>query len=405
MKILLINQTFYPDTSAVSQQLTDLVCRLTAKCHEVTVLTGNHKYEDPSVKLPKRESHHGAQVIRIPYSACGRLTKLRRFIDFITFHLSLLGRILVLPKQDCVISMTLPPFVGLWGGMLRRFKQTPHIHWGMDLNPDEAFASGWLKEKSLWGRFFANLTGWIFGHCDKIVALDRFMEHRIIERYGITPEKIRVIPPWAHDDCIAGIEHKDNPFRKEYSLGDKFVVMYSGNHSICHSLDTLLESALRLQASSNIIFVFIGGGVRAQQVKDFKLTHGLKNILQIPTQPMENLSQSLSAADLHVTVMGNDYVGIVHPCKIYGILSTGRPFLYIGPAQSPTGDLIKKEQVGYQAEHGDVNKTISVIECVRSLNAAEKEIIRQKSLTVKDTYFSQALLSAELIGVIETINE
>ena len=41
--------------------------------------------------------------------------------------------------------------------------------------------------------------------------------------------------PWRYD--LPGRER----FRSANGLAEKFVVMYSGNHSPCHSLDTLLE--------------------------------------------------------------------------------------------------------------------------------------------------------------------
>ena len=36
---------------------------------------------------------------------------------------------------------------------------------------------------------------------DCIVALDRFMRHRI-QAKGISAEKVMVVPPWSHDDCV-----------------------------------------------------------------------------------------------------------------------------------------------------------------------------------------------------------
>jgi hypothetical protein len=47
----------------------------------------------------------------------------------------------------------------------------------------------------------------------------------------------------------------------------------------------------------------------------------LSTIHCLPYQPLDQLAGSLSAADLHVVVMGNVFVGLVHPCKIYNILS------------------------------------------------------------------------------------
>ena len=44
MKILVVNQFFYPDHSAVSQQLTDLAEDLTAAGEQVSVICGRGAY-------------------------------------------------------------------------------------------------------------------------------------------------------------------------------------------------------------------------------------------------------------------------------------------------------------------------------------------------------------------------
>src|SRR5262249_50960114 len=122
-------------------------------------------------------------------------------------------------------------------------------------------------------------------------------------------------------------------------LEGKFVVMYSGNHSPCHPLDTLLGAALELCAHPRIAFCFVGGGSEFNRVVNWVREHSLHNIVYLPYRPFAELSSSLSAADLHAVVMGNAFVGLVHPCKVYNIRQIGAPFIYIGPAKSPIAEL------------------------------------------------------------------
>src|ERR1700674_3386421 len=77
----------------------------------------------------------------------------------------------------------------------------------------------------------------------------------------------------------------------------------------------------------------------------------LANILCLPYRKMEELSGSLSSADLHTVVMGDPFVGIVHPCKVYNIRALGIPYLYIGPVDSHVTDLAPS----FTAVHGDVD--------------------------------------------------
>jgi hypothetical protein len=46
MKVLLLNQCFYPDVVATSQHLTDLAIELVKSGHQVTVLASRRGYDD-----------------------------------------------------------------------------------------------------------------------------------------------------------------------------------------------------------------------------------------------------------------------------------------------------------------------------------------------------------------------
>jgi glycosyltransferase involved in cell wall biosynthesis len=176
---------------------------------------------------------------------------------------------------------------------------------------------------------------------------------------GVDPDRIAVVPPWSHDDAVVYSAEGREAFRERHGLSDKFVVMYSGNHSPCHPLDTLLGAALELKESEEIAFCFIGGGSEQAKVREFASRHGLGNVKCLPYRRLGELSSSLSAADLHVVVMGDPFVGIVHPCKIYNIMSTGAPVLYIGPERSHITDLGNLNL--FPVRHGDVTSVVSSI--------------------------------------------
>src|ERR1044071_10243245 len=160
------------------------------------------------------------------------------------------------------------------------------------------------------------------------------MKERVLAK-GADGTRVAIVPPWSHDDEVAYSATGREAFRRQHGLVDRFVVMYSGNHSPCHPLDTLLDTARVLHQKSEIVFCFVGGGSEQAKVREA----GLSNVKCLPYQPLKQLSNSLSAADLHVVVMGDEFVGIVHPCKVYNILSIGAPVLYIGPEPSHVTDI------------------------------------------------------------------
>jgi colanic acid biosynthesis glycosyl transferase WcaI len=363
MRVLLLNQCFYPDVVSTAQHLTDLALELADEGHEVTVVASGRGYDSPEKKFARREVWKGVTVMRIPCTGFGKRSRWRRAADFGSFLASCALRVALLPKFDLVVAMTSPPLISVLGALLVKLRGGRFVLWVMDLNPDEAIAAGWLEKRSATARFLEWLLSYSLNRAEKIIVLDRFVKQRIIDK-GVVQEKVLVIPPWSHDDAIS----YDGPgrirFRADHELEDKFVVMYSGNHSPCHPLDTLLDAARALSNNNKIAFCFAGGGSEMKKVKASIRRDKLTNVLCLDYRPLDELAGSLSAADLHVVVMGDPFVGIVHPCKIYNILSIGTPLLYIGPPESHVSDIFSgtnDSKDAFSASHGDVDAVVSHI--------------------------------------------
>jgi hypothetical protein len=242
------------------------------------------------------------------------------------------------------------------------------------------------------------LLGYSLRHAEKIIVLDRFMEQRVLDK-GVSKAKLVVIPPWSHNDLVSYDPSGRLAFRSQHGLVDKFVVMYSGNHSPCHSLDTLLEAARKLENDPAISFCFVGGGSEYDKVKAYAQQHNLRNILCLPYQPLSLLAKSLSAADIHVVVMGNYFTGIVHPCKIYNIVQIGTPVLYIGPPDSHVTDILSRmqdQELICSARHGDVDTVSGHI----AKSAHEKKRERSPSAVEFCSTFSREALLPLMLELI-----
>jgi colanic acid biosynthesis glycosyl transferase WcaI len=384
MKVLLLNQCFYPDVVSTAQHLTDLALELVNKGHEVTVVASSRGYDDPERQFAKREAWKGVTVIRIPCTGFGKKSRWRRVVDFGSYLTNCALRVVLLPKFDLVVAMTSPPLISFLAAMLVRLKGGRFVFWVMDLNPDEAIAAGWLRKRSATARFLDALLSYSLNRAEKIIVLDRFVKQRIADK-GIAEEKVLVIPPWSHDDVISRDEPGRLKFRAAHDLDGKFVVMYSGNHSPCHPLNTLLEAARSLSNKKKIMFCFAGGGSEMGKVKTLVARHNLANVLCLGYQPLSELAGSLSAADMHVVVMGDPFVGIVHPCKIYNILEVGAPVLYIGPVESHVSDIfsrINDREAAFAASHGDVDAVVRhILECAsRTDDGSNRRATRSAAL-------------------------
>ncbi|HSL53876.1 MAG TPA: glycosyltransferase family 4 protein [Pyrinomonadaceae bacterium] len=390
LKVLLLNQCFYPDVVSTAQHLTDLATALSARGHEVTVVTSDRGYDDPTTRFKRRECWNDIDIIRIPSLSFGKQGRWRRAFNFASFLLVCSLRLLILRRFDVVVALTSPPLISFLGALFVKLKGGSFCFWVMDLNPDEAIAAGWLDEKSLTSRVLQRMLNYSFNIAARTVVLDRFMKERVGAK-GIDPARIAIVPPWSHDDHVQYSAAGSEKFRRRHGLLEKFVVMYSGNHSPCHPLDTLLDAAHALKDRSELVFCFIGGGSEQVKVREAAAKHGLMNVRCLPYQPLNELASSLSAADLHVVVMGNEFVGIVHPCKVYNIMSIGAPTLYIGPTPSHVTDIASQQQGRFfLTNHGDVDGVVKAV-----LDATQR---RERQPVIA---FAKHTLLPQLIDVIE----
>ncbi len=364
MKITFLNQAFVPDVVASGQYIADLTSALIEKNHDVTIIASQRAYDEPSKKFPKITRSGRVTVRRVGGTGFGKGARWKRGVDFASVLLATGVEVLLHGGDpDVVISLTSPPNIWFLGALFAKFRRRKFIYWVLDMNPDAAVEAKWLRRGSLAHRLLEWMSRYSLRAADRIVVLDKYMAERVLSK-GISPEKIVVVPPWPYEDKVVFSRAGRQAFRARHALEGKFVVMYSGNHSPCHPLDTVLEVARNLNANARYVFCFIGGGSEKQKVEKFRDIHGLRNIVSLPYEPLSGLSASLSAADLHLVVLGNPFVGTIHPCKIYSILTLGIPFAYIGPKPSHISDILSalgETPYSIQADHGEVWKLESHI--------------------------------------------
>ena len=360
------------------------------------MVSARRAYEHPETLFPAREQWRGVDIIRVFSTRFGKGAKWRRAVDFASFLLCCCARLLTLPRHDVVVALTTPPlisFVGAWRAKLWRAK---FCYWVMDFNPDEAVAAGWLRADSLAARFLERLSRFSLRRAEKIIALDRFMRDRIVAK-KIAAEKVAVIPPWSQDGDVRFDAAGREEFRAMHGLKDKFVVMYSGNHSPVHPLDTVMQAADKLRGVKDVVFAFVGGGSEFARVKKWAV--GNPQVLCLPYQPLDKLSGSLSAAEAHLAVMGNAMLGLVHPCKIYNIFAVNAPVLYIGPTPSHITEIFDRlpDYPWFPVPHGGADILAGHIRRLAAERKGRQHGQPQELLGA----FSKATLVPKMISAIE----
>lgn len=390
-----------PDPASVGQHMHDAASEMARRGWRVVVLASARGYEDPQRHYARREQIDGVEVRRFRWSSFGKTSILKRLIGGSSFLLQATLHALFVGPVDRILVSTSPPMCAIAGVVLRLAKRAPLKFWAMDINPDQLIAVGKISERSFSARIFDWINRAILRRASDVIALDRFMRERL-ERKTAIAGNTAIIPPWPHlDQLDAALPHPSNPFREKHGLVGKFVIMYSGNLSPTHPLTTILEAAKRLAGRPELLFLFVGGGLGRQEIERFVELNRPPNIRLLPYQPLAELRYSLSAADVHLVAMGNEMVGVVHPCKIYGAMAVGRPILLIGPRPCHVSDILDEYDVGWQIEHGDVDQASARIEQILSTNPSALEEKGRRAQQAVAQRFSRRALCGEFCDVLE----
>lgn len=254
MRVLFLNQFFWPDSSATSQLLTDLACGLKDRGHEVYVICSDDTYAaGETVAAPPV---HIERVKTLPF-ARGRIG---RALSYLSFYLLAAVRAFRIPRPDLVVSLTTPPLISLVGTLVKSVRGSRHFIWEMDLYPDVAVDLNYLRAGGATDRVTGKLADYARSHADGILALGECMKQRLVRR-GISADLIFIAENWANSEAI-------QPRTKSEGFGE-LVLLYSGNLGLAHDLDTILGAMKNLKGDPRFRFVFVGGGGLRRELEEF----------------------------------------------------------------------------------------------------------------------------------------
>jgi colanic acid biosynthesis glycosyl transferase WcaI len=398
--LLVLTQVYLPDPASVGQHIADAAEEMVKIGWEVNVLTPNRGYDNNKEKYKNIEIINGVNIKRIPLTSFGKANIFLRVISQISLLTIVLFKCLFVKKPDAILVST--SLVFIVAPILNIIRKIPYLYWIMDLNPDQAISAKILSPKSLSAKLYNLMQKFALKNAHSVVSLDTFMKQRVEVKYNQISNHF-VLPPWPHEDHLVDNTDNDIDFRKMNNWGNKRVLMYSGNHSVVHPLDTFLKASQKFEGDDKLLLAFVGGGLGKKIIDQWIKEKPLSPIDSLPYQPIENLKYSLSSADIHLVSMGNSMAGCVHPCKIYGAMAIGKPILLLGNNDNHISEIINKYDIGWSVEHGDIDAMLNILTYLRDV---EEEVLLQKGNNAKEaisTRYSQKALMNEFCSYIDNI--
>ena len=377
MRLIILNQFFYPDHSATSQLMTDLAESLVERGLEVTALSGRGRYTGGE-RLARRDEYRGVRIERAWATSFGKRSTAGRLADYLSFYLGASWRLLRLPRHDIVMALTTPPLIGLVALAIGRLRRMRVVALVQDVYPDIAVALGRLPARNPMTKLLDSMNRLLLRNSDRIVVLSECMRERVAAK--LNPEdlpRIDVIHNWADGEKIKPRAGGENPFADEHKLAGLFVILFSGNLGHVNEFSTVLEAALQLRERPDVVFLFIGEGAKSGEIKKFCEQHGLENVRLLPYQLRETLPYSLTAAHASLVTLKDGLAGLSMPSKTYGIMAAGRAILFVGDRKSDIARIVEQSGCGEVVAAGDSRRLTEIISAWSSEEAKLAEFGRR----------------------------
>ncbi len=388
-RLTILNQFYAPDISPTAQLAASLAEHRADRGDDVTIVTGRAGYLEGLSPTGQEGAGATLTIQRVWTPELGKSSRSRRLLGYATFLAGSAVRLLRLPPQDLIVSMTTPPFAVV-AAVLHQLAhpRTRIVLWSMDCYPDAAERFEELAPGGAASRWLRALNRWVFRRLDVVVGLDEAMVQLLRSQYapdGARPRFV-VVPNWERLALFPAAEAPVWPRYTHLDVGDRTVVLYLGNTGVGHRFDTVLDAAGTLRDEA--IFVFVGGGARWTELEAEVRRRQLTNVRFETYVPKGDTPAVMAGAHLALITLDERSLGVMSPSKLHANLAAGLPVLYVGPAGSNVDEAIVRHDAGRSLREGDVD---GVIDAVRTLRADAAAPARARR-AFEDAYSDEAVL-------------
>lgn len=381
MKVVLVSEFFYPYKTSTQKILTELAEDFVEYGLEVDVLTTKNAYREEKQDLRKYEIYRGINIKRVFSTEGNRDSKIGRLLNYITFTTSVFFNLLFKKNYDKILFVSNPPLVPFIGYLIKKLRGKNYIYLVHDIYPDVAEKLGVIKKGSIISKVMNYMNKKIYTNAERIIALGKDMKSVIADK-GVDEEKIEIVTNWA-DSRVNYEKEVDKNFYKKYRLENKFNILYTGNISKVHAIDTIVEVAKILKNEEDIMFTFVGDGNRKQDLIKLKEKEDLRNIQLENYMFGEEYNNLLNCANLFITTLQQGIEGLGVPSKTYTYMSVAKPLIAIMSENSEIGSMVNQYNLGKQFNNKEYHKIAEFILELKNSNELYNEIsknVRNKFL-------------------------
>ncbi|WP_238882193.1 glycosyltransferase family 4 protein [Clostridium sp. YIM B02551] len=364
MKVLFLTQYCPPEVGAPQNRIFEFAKGLKRRGHDVTILTAMPNYpkgevfEEYQGKKIVKEEIDGIKIVRTRIYATKSKSFTKRMKNYLSFTFS---SVIDGPKhienQDVVITESPPLFLGWSGYIISKMKKAKFVFNVSDLWPESAVKLGVLNNK-----LFIKMSTWLEEFCYRkaklVTGQTKGIVNNIVDR-GFPKEKVHLITNGVDTEFFKK-ENRDDEYRKELGISDKFSVCYAGIHGIAQGLEVIILTAEILREYKDIHFMFYGDGPEKDKLIEMMKEKGLNNITFMPVQMKPAMPRIIASMDATIVPLKKlDLFKGALPSKMFEALASELPIILAVEGEAEA--LIKDANAGIVVEPENPNEIAEAV--------------------------------------------
>jgi len=397
MKVLILSINYWPEVTGIGAFTTYRAEHLAAAGHQVEVCTSFPYYPDWKIpdayagRFAQTESRNGVKILRSYLYVPNPATPVKRILHEGSFILSSAIRALVRKRPDVLLVVSPPLGLAMTAILLSRMWRIPYVFDVEDLQPDAAGDLGMIPAWAV--KTLYRVEGAAYRHARLVTTLTSSMRKKIVDK-GVPEKKVELLEPRMDDSLVDILPEEGNAFRRQYDLGDKFLVTHSGNIGVKQGLDVVVNAAVLNRNDDSMLFVFVGNGADCGRIQGRVAAMGLHNVRFLPLLNQVEFRGLLSASGICLVTQQQSVSEIAFPSKIVTYLAAGRPIIASVNPDCEVARIVQESRAGRVVDAEEPEALSFAIQELREQNLSE---LSEKARS----YASQRWAAVRVLGHLE----
>jgi len=304
-------------------------------------------------------------------------------------------------KPDVVISSGVTPFDFIGCNRIAKKANASILYEVGDLWPLTLIELGGFSPKHPFIRVMQFAENYAYKNADTVVSLLPCAED-YMKKHGLKDNKFSYIPngimidDWKNQKKLP--EEHDSLIRK---LKNKFLIGYTGAHSIANSLKSIID-AVSLLKTDDIVLLLVGNGTEKDNLIKYVKDSKIENVYFLP--PIQKIEIPSFLVKMDILYVGFKNQSIyrfgISPNKLFDYMMAGKPIIQ---AIKAGNNLVEEADCGLFAEPEDPEAISGAIIRLKDMTVEQRKKMGDNGRKYVVNNHSYTILTEKYINIIVNV--